>query len=31
VHEYGGGYRDARIDVIGAILRVDVHTDGRYL
>lgn len=31
VHEYGGGYRDARIDVIGAILRVDVHTDGRTL
>ena len=31
VHEYGGGYRDARIDVVGAILRVDVHTDGRIL
>jgi hypothetical protein len=31
VHEYGGGYRDARIDVIGAILRVDVHTDGSVL
>lgn len=31
VHEYGGGYRDARIDVVGAILRVDVHTDGRSL
>lgn len=31
MHEYGGGYRDARIDVIGAILRVDVHTDGRNL
>lgn len=31
VHEYGGGYRDARIDVVGAILRVDVHTDGRVL
>jgi hypothetical protein len=31
VHEYGGGYRDARIDVVGAILRVDVHTDGRNL
>lgn len=31
VHEYGGGYRDARIDVVGAILRVDVHTDGSKL
>jgi hypothetical protein len=31
VHEYGGGYRDARIDVVGAILRVDVHTDGSIL
>ncbi len=31
VHEYGGGYRDARIDVVGAILRVDVHTDGSRL
>jgi hypothetical protein len=31
VHEYGGGYRDARIDVVGAVLRVDVHTDGRIL
>lgn len=31
MHEYGGGYRDARIDVIGAVLRVDVHTDGRNL
>lgn len=31
VHEYGGGYRDARIDVIGAVLRVDVHTDGSIL
>lgn len=31
VHEYGGGYRDARIDVVGAILRVDVHTDGSLL
>lgn len=31
VHEYGGGYRDARVDFIGAILRVDVHTDGRVL
>lgn len=30
-HEYGGGYRDARIDVVGAILRVDVHTDGSKL
>lgn len=31
MHEYGGGYRDARIDVIGAVLRVDVHTDGNNL
>jgi hypothetical protein len=31
MHEYGGGYRDARIDVIGAVLRVDVHTDGSIL
>jgi hypothetical protein len=31
MHEYGGGYRDARIDVIGAVLRVDVHTDGKNL
>jgi hypothetical protein len=31
VHEYGGGYRDARIDIVGAVLRVDVHTDGRFL
>lgn len=31
MHEYGGGYRDARIDVIGAVLRVDVHTDGTIL
>jgi hypothetical protein len=31
MHEYGGGYRDARIDIIGAVLRVDVHTDGRIL
>lgn len=31
VHEYGGGYRDARIDIVGAVLRVDVHTDGRNL
>lgn len=31
VHEYGGGYRDARIDVVGAILRVDVNTDGSKL
>jgi hypothetical protein len=31
VHEYGGGYRDARIDVVGAVMRVEVHTDGRTL
>ena len=31
LHEYGGGYRDARIDIIGAVLRVDVHTDGTIL
>ncbi len=31
VHEYGGGYRDARVDVVGAILRVEVHTDGSKL
>jgi hypothetical protein len=31
MHEYGGGYRDARIDIVGAVLRVDVHTDGRIL
>jgi hypothetical protein len=29
MHEYGGGYRAARVDVMGAILRVDIHTDGR--
>jgi hypothetical protein len=31
MHEYGGGYRAGRVDVMGAILRVDVHTDGRTL
>lgn len=31
VHEYGGGYRDARIDIVGAVLRVEVHTDGSTL
>lgn len=31
MHEYGGGYRAARVDVYGAILRVDVHTDGRVI
>lgn len=31
IHEYGGGYRDARVDVIGAVMRVEVHTDGSKL
>lgn len=28
MHEYGGGYRAARVDLVGALLRVEVHTDG---